>query len=217
MHFILIQLALQVHIEHRHHNAKVSFSVTILAAQNLQVQHQIVCTSYPNIIMQCQVNKYINFLKKKKKIIHFLYKSAIVKPITINITSIQVKNVFKGHEAFSSLVDVAVQQPLLPVPHKEEKRQNVPVSEPTQHHEMRYHPHIGKFYYLIHIVFFLFFFWRNHSQFHSFSAAAHEQMAMIHQQQMRAVEIQRRHQQQILSQQQVNFKPTISFLFHEKN
>lgn len=49
-----------------------------------------------------------------------------------------------GHEAFSSLVDVAVQQPLLPVPHKDEKRPNVPVSEPQQHHEIRYHPHIGK-------------------------------------------------------------------------
>lgn len=50
-----------------------------------------------------------------------------------------------GHEAFSSLVDVAVQQPLLPVPHKDEKRPNVPVSEPAQHHEIRYHPHLGRF------------------------------------------------------------------------
>lgn len=49
-----------------------------------------------------------------------------------------------GHEAFSSLVDVAVQQPLLPVPHKDEKRPNIPVSEPGPHHEIRYHPHIGK-------------------------------------------------------------------------
>lgn len=55
-----------------------------------------------------------------------------------------------GHEAFSSLVDVAVQQPLLPVPHKDEKRSNVPVSESAQHHaEIRFHPHLGecfKFY-----------------------------------------------------------------------
>ena len=50
-----------------------------------------------------------------------------------------------GHEAFSSLVDVAVQQPLLPVPHKEEKRSNVPVSEPGPHHEIRFHPHLGKY------------------------------------------------------------------------
>lgn len=54
--------------------------------------------------------------------------------------------ILTGHEAFSSLVDVAVQQPLLPVPHKEEKRPNVPVSEhaPPTHHDMRYH-HFGKF------------------------------------------------------------------------
>lgn len=44
------------------------------------------------------------------------------------------------------------------------------------------------------------------------SAAAHEQMAMIHQQQMRAIDIQRRHQHQHQQQiqQQVN-RPTISF------
>lgn len=52
--------------------------------------------------------------------------------------------VIAGHEAFSSLVDVAVQQPLLPVPHKDEKRPNIPVSEPPSHHEIRFHPHIGK-------------------------------------------------------------------------
>jgi nuclear receptor co-repressor 1 len=70
-----------------------------------------------------------------------------------------------GHEAFSSLVDVAVQQPLLPVPHKDEKQQrqqqqqqppvSVTISEPpsqgggggaggqspgSHHHDIRYHP-----------------------------------------------------------------------------
>lgn len=62
-----------------------------------------------------------------------------------------------GHEAFSSLVDVAVQQPLLPVPHKDEKRPNVPVSEPAPHHEIRYHPHIGKICESIHLVYFFLF------------------------------------------------------------
>lgn len=55
-----------------------------------------------------------------------------------------IKYSVAGHEAFSSLVDVAVQQPLLPVPHKDEKRPNIPVSEPAPHHEIRYHPHLGK-------------------------------------------------------------------------
>lgn len=32
--------------------------------------------------------------------------------------------IFIGHEALSSLVDVAVQQPLLPVPHKDDKGRN---------------------------------------------------------------------------------------------
>lgn len=77
---------------------------------------------------------------------------------------------FVGHEAFSSLVDVAVQQPLLPVPHKDEKRSNVPVSEhaPPTHHEIHYR--------------------------HMAAAAAHEQMAIqMHQQQIRQqVELHRR-------------------------
>lgn len=65
------------------------------------------------------------------------------------------------------MVDVAVQQPLLPVPHKDDKRPNVPVSEHAPHHEIRYHP----------------------------THLAHEQM-MIHQQQLRQqAEMQRRHQQ----------------------
>lgn len=50
-----------------------------------------------------------------------------------------------GHEAFSSLVDVAVQQPLLPVPHKDDKRSNIPVSEPPPHHEIRFHPHMREY------------------------------------------------------------------------
>lgn len=50
-----------------------------------------------------------------------------------------------GHEAFSSLVEVAAQQPSLPVPHKDDpKRSNIPVSEPALHHDIRYHPQIGK-------------------------------------------------------------------------
>ncbi|KAJ6635189.1 hypothetical protein Bhyg_13773, partial [Pseudolycoriella hygida] len=52
-----------------------------------------------------------------------------------------------GHEAFSSLVDVAVQQPLLPVPHKDEKRQTVNVStaadHASAHHDIRYHQQIA--------------------------------------------------------------------------
>lgn len=105
---------------------------------------------------------------------------------------------FLGHEAFSSLVDVAVQQPLLPVPHKDDKRPNVPVSEPAQHHEIRYHPHIGtnQSAYFFPISLHLF----DHFSF-QFAAAAHEQMALIHQQHQMRAEIQRRHQQQI---QQVN-------------
>lgn len=66
--------------------------------------------------------------------------------LEISFKSFHFISTFSGHEAFASLVDVAVQQPLLPVPHKEEKRSNnVPVSEAAQHHEIRYHPHLGKF------------------------------------------------------------------------
>lgn len=48
-----------------------------------------------------------------------------------------------GHEAFSSLVDVAVKQPLLPVPNKDEiKREQHPSQQPPPqpHHDMRYQP-----------------------------------------------------------------------------
>lgn len=50
-----------------------------------------------------------------------------------------------GHEAFSSLVDVAVKQPSLPVPHKDEMKrvdvsQNQPPSQQSVHHDMRYQP-----------------------------------------------------------------------------
>lgn len=50
-----------------------------------------------------------------------------------------------GHEAFSSLVDVAVKQPLLPVPHKDEMKrvdvsQSQQMSQAQAHHEMRYPP-----------------------------------------------------------------------------
>jgi len=71
-----------------------------------------------------------------------------------------------GHEAFSSLVDIAVQQPLLPVPHKDEKRA-VPVSEhaPPTHHDIRYH------------------------------IAAHEQMQAMQMHQRQAVEFHRQEMQ----------------------
>lgn len=86
-----------------------------------------------------------------------------------------------SHEAFSSLVDVAVQQPLLPVP-KDDKRPNVAVNDHPQstHHDMRYH--------------------------NAAMAAAHEQMAMhqMHQQQLRQqAELQRRHQHQTTNYQMV--------------
>lgn len=72
------------------------------------------------------------------------------------------------------MVDVAVQQPLLPVPHKDEKRQTINVSTPSDHaahHDIRYHQQIAR-----------------------------EQMAMqMHQQQQQQM---RQHQQQ--NQQQVD-------------
>lgn len=43
-----------------------------------------------------------------------------------------------GHEAFSSLVDVAVQQPSLPVPHKDEKRSEILTPPTSSHHDIRY-------------------------------------------------------------------------------
>lgn len=92
--------------------------------------------------------------------------------VTANINLITFLRLLTGHEAFSSLVDVAVQQPLLPVPHKDEKRQTVNVSTPAEHaahHDIRYHQQIAR-----------------------------EQMAMqIHQQQQ-----MRQHQQQQQNQQQ---------------
>lgn len=46
------------------------------------------------------------------------------------------------------MVDVAVQQPLLPVPHKDEKRQTVNVSNAADHaaahHDIRYHQQIAR-------------------------------------------------------------------------
>lgn len=112
------------------------------------------------------------------------------------LLTISFQLLFIGHEAFSSLVDVAVQQPLLPVPHKDDKRPNVPVSEPAQHHEIRYHPHTIGINQLANSSFHkVEIHYLTHSSLR-IAAAAHEQMAMIHQQQLRA-EIQRRHQQQI--------------------
>lgn len=74
-----------------------------------------------------------------------------------------------AHDAFSSLVDIAVQQPLLPVPHKDDKRPNVPVNDhpPPTHHEVHYH---------------------------RAAVAAHEQMMAMQIRQQ--AEMQRRHQQQ---------------------
>lgn len=106
------------------------------------------------------------------------------------------------------MVEVAVQQPLLPVPHKDEKRSNVPVSESAQHHEIRFHPHLGEYLKTKSFIIFIHIKKKQNKQKKTNSyvtAAAHEQMAIMHQQQqqMRA-EMQRRHIQQQVNSAKTN-------------
>lgn len=50
----------------------------------------------------------------------------------------------QGHDAFASLVDLAVQQQPMTVPHKDDKRPSIveqqPAPPPPTHHDIRYHP-----------------------------------------------------------------------------